>query len=253
MREKFCSLAGAATSDFLSRAAPRRRVGSQAIALGFVSASPPGWTGGQRFIAKSSRIFEVSGRVCCPRQLRCKGSGRYTRRAWGRHVGGTEHEGNARQPRDRREQRHRRVRRLPLFPELRGALAVAREGAEDGVGSRLPARRPVLRRGGRRHAPRPRRLVLRGTATGDAARGRTLRLLEGRQGRLKASRRDLGKASAAEGAAAMSDGGRGRRPARAAEGRTGQGLARPRPPNALLEGEGVQDQAKREYCAQNQA
>ena len=28
---------------------------------------------------------------------------------------------------------------------------------------------------------------------------------------------------------------------------------RPRLPDAVLEGEGVQDQAKREYCAQNQA
>src|SRR5262245_547776 len=224
MRENFALSRRAATTDFLSRAAPRRRVASQAIALGFVSASPPGWTGDQRCMTKSSRILEVRGRVCCRGQLRCKGSGRYTRRAWGRHVGGTEHEGNARQPRDRRERRHRRVRRLPLFPELRGAPAVAREGAEDGVGSRLPARRPVLRRGGRRHAPRPRRLVLRGTATGDAAGGRTLRLLEGRQSRLRASRRDLGKAGAAEGAAARSDGGRGRRPARAAEGQNGTGL-----------------------------
>src|SRR5262245_42674458 len=188
MRGKFCSLA---------------------------AAPPPGWTGDQRFLAKSSRIFEVCGRVSCRRQLRCKSSGWYTCSAWGRHVGGSEHEGSARQPRDRREQRYRRVRRLPLFPELGGTLAVAREGAEDGLGSRLPAWRPVLRRGGRRHAPRPRRLVLRGAAPGDAAGGPALRLLEGRQGRLKTGRRNPGKSIGRRGAAATWNRGRGRRPARA--------------------------------------
>jgi hypothetical protein len=39
----------------------RRRVASQAVAFGFVSAPPPGWMGCRRFMAKSSRIFEVRG------------------------------------------------------------------------------------------------------------------------------------------------------------------------------------------------
>src|SRR4029453_13244485 len=40
---EFCSLAARGDGGFLPRAAPRRRVASQAIAFGFVSASPPGW------------------------------------------------------------------------------------------------------------------------------------------------------------------------------------------------------------------
>src|SRR5262245_35205008 len=51
----------------------------------------------------------------------------------------------------------------------------------------------------------------------------------------------------------MSDGGRtAARSGRGAQNGPGP-WPRPRLPDAVLEGEGVQDQAKREYCAQNQA
>src|SRR5262249_23770062 len=56
-------------------------------------------------------------------------------------------------------------------------------------GPRMPARRPVLRRGARRQAPLPRRLALRGAASLDEACRRPLRLLGGHRGRLIASPR----------------------------------------------------------------
>src|SRR4029453_10843655 len=50
---EFCSLAARGDDRFLSQAAPRRRVASQAIAFELVSASPRGWMGDRRLMAKS--------------------------------------------------------------------------------------------------------------------------------------------------------------------------------------------------------
>src|SRR6185437_16658876 len=93
-------------------------------------------------------------------------------------------ESSSEPPCDRRERRHRRVQGLPVFPEHGRAHGLARKGGEDGERSRLPAQRSVLRCGGRRRAPRARRLVLRGAAPRDEAGRRALRLLGGRPGGL---------------------------------------------------------------------
>src|SRR5262249_49996727 len=75
-----------------------------------------------------------------------------------------QHESHPERQGDRRERRHRREQRLPLFSTVGGPDGVAREGSQDREGPGMPAQRPVLRRGDRRRAPRPPYLGLPGAA-----------------------------------------------------------------------------------------
>src|SRR5262249_53677398 len=95
------------------------------------------------------------------------------------------HESHPKRQADRRERRHHRKQRLPLFSAVGGADGVAREGSEDRKGPGMPARRPVLRRGGRRRAPRAQCLGLRGAAALQDCDRRPRRFLAGRRGRLR--------------------------------------------------------------------
>src|SRR5262249_32147815 len=91
-------------------------------------------------------------------------------------------------PRGRRQQRHRRGRRLPVFPARRRAHGMAREVAEDRGPARMPARCPILPCRGRWPAPRAPRLALRGALAEDEAGHRPVRLLGRRRGALRRAR-----------------------------------------------------------------